>query len=242
MEIEKSLLSLGRTEAAVIKEACERFFQVMPWPAYLVDIENDRIVYASDSMHLLCGLKAGEIVAMGQRFYELYMPEAERKMLDELRTEVRGVVRDCYGQRGELQYSVRIHLHLKAGNKYRLFNHSAVPMLWTQSGKPQVMLCLLLPSSRRTAGNASIYIHGDDKVMCYDFGSHSWLAKPLPLLSDTEKDVLRLSAQGYTANDMANLIHRSVESVKQYKKSLFRKLGVSNMSGAMTFALNYGLI
>ena len=60
-----------------------------------------------------------------------------------------------------------------------------------------------------------------------------------PELKDMEKDVLKLSAMGYTMNEIAGEVNRSFDTVKSYRKSLFEKLGVNNITEAISFAMNH---
>lgn len=53
-----------------------------------------------------------------------------------------------------------------------------------------------------------------------------------------EEEILALSAQGYTMSDMADMLCRSVDTVKASKKRLFTKLGVRNIASALSFASN----
>ena len=60
-----------------------------------------------------------------------------------------------------------------------------------------------------------------------------------PELKDMEKDVLKLSAMCYTMNEIAGEVNRSFDTVKSYRKSLFEKLGVNNITEAISFAMNH---
>ena len=61
-------------------------------------------------------------------------------------------------------------------------------------------------------------------------------------LSETEREVLRLSAQGYTMNDIADRLCKSVDTIKACKRNLFAKMGVKNIAEALFHATNYQMI
>ena len=61
-------------------------------------------------------------------------------------------------------------------------------------------------------------------------------------LSETEREVLRLSAQGYTMNDIADRLCKSVDTIKACKRNLFAKIGVKNIAEALFHATNYQMI
>ena len=47
---------------------------------------------------------------------------------------------------------------------------------------------------------------------------------------------------GYTVNEIADLVHRSFDSVKVYRKTIFEKLGADNITEAINIAMNFRLI
>jgi DNA-binding NarL/FixJ family response regulator len=50
--------------------------------------------------------------------------------------------------------------------------------------------------------------------------------------------ILCLSAQGRTSEDIAAVMYRSVDAVKYYKKELFKKMKVKNITEALICAIN----
>ena len=69
-----------------------------------------------------------------------------------------------------------------------------------------------------------------------------WEKKEGITLSETARDVLRLSAQGYTMNDIADRLCKSVDTIKACKRNLFAKLGVKNIAEALFHVTNYQMI
>ena len=54
-----------------------------------------------------------------------------------------------------------------------------------------------------------------------------------PKLKNVEIEVLRLSAMGYTMNEIADEVHRSQDTVKMHRKDIFEKLNVDNIAAAI---------
>ena len=61
-------------------------------------------------------------------------------------------------------------------------------------------------------------------------------------LNDYEKSVIRMANRGLSVSEIAQKINRSEDSVKGYRKSLFQKLGVGNISEAIAVATQRRLI
>ena len=72
--------------------------------------------------------------------------------------------------------------------------------------------------------------------------SKKWIQSTAIELNDYEKDVLRLSAQGYTMNEISEHIHKSIDTIKGYKRVLFEKLEVGNITEALGLATQNKLI
>ena len=76
----------------------------------------------------------------------------------------------------------------------------------------------------------------------YDLLRHKWVLKEERTLSETERDVLWLSTQGYTMNEIADKLYKSIDTIKSCKRSLFMRLGVKNIAEALYHAVNYRLL
>ncbi len=70
----------------------------------------------------------------------------------------------------------------------------------------------------------------------------SWVANPLPeapQLSDRERQVLELAAQGASNKTIANALFLSTRTVEAHMRSIFDKLGVSSRTEAVTYAVRH---
>ena len=61
-------------------------------------------------------------------------------------------------------------------------------------------------------------------------------------LKDIEIQVLKYSMMGYTMNEISDLIHRSFDTVKVYRKTILEKLNADNITEAINIAITYRLI
>ncbi len=64
---------------------------------------------------------------------------------------------------------------------------------------------------------------------------------PLELLSPRELQVLRLVAEGKTSKDIAVMLDLGLQTVRSYRKTMMKKLGVNNVAGLTQLALAAGL-
>ena len=66
-------------------------------------------------------------------------------------------------------------------------------------------------------------------------------AAPLDSLSPRELQVMRLVAEGHTSKEIAALLNLGLQTVRSYRKTLMRKLGVTNAASLTQLALSTGV-
>jgi len=64
----------------------------------------------------------------------------------------------------------------------------------------------------------------------------------LELLTDRERDVLRLMARGATNQEIAATLYVAEATVKTHVGSIFGKLGVRDRPAAIVFAYDHGVV
>ena len=64
---------------------------------------------------------------------------------------------------------------------------------------------------------------------------------PLESLSPRELQVLRLVAEGKTSKDIAVMLDLGLQTVRSYRKTMMKKLGVNNVAGLTQLALAAGI-
>jgi DNA-binding NarL/FixJ family response regulator len=63
---------------------------------------------------------------------------------------------------------------------------------------------------------------------------------PLDSLSPRERQVLQLVAEGKTSKEIANILELGVQTVRTYRKTLMKKLGVTNVAMLTQIAISAG--
>jgi len=79
------------------------------------------------------------------------------------------------------------------------------------------------------------YLHGDSKL-------NIDTTDPYEKLTDREKQVLKLVAEGYTHKEVADMLFISVKTVVAHQTNIGEKLGIHNRAGLIKFAIQKGII
>ena len=109
-------------------------------------------------------------------------------------------------------------------------------------GRAWLAMCVVSLSPHSEPGHIEFHKKGDAKFWEYSLDYHRWIPKEAITLRPQEKQVLILSAQGYTVAQIADKMCRSVDTIKTYKRLLFERLGTRSITEALTLATNSGLI
>lgn len=208
---------------------------------YIIDYFRQNFLYVSENLAYWCGQSSDKIKDFGYRFYLDYVPEKEQKMLLEINRKGFNLFNEIpFTER--FDYAISYDFHIIHGRKLRLVNHHLTPMVLTKDGRIWLALCTISMSARSTPGYIIMRKSGSKSYYEYSLDKHKWIKKESITLGETERDVLILSAQGYTMSDIADKLCKSVDTIKACKRVLFSKLEVKNIAEALSYAINYKLL
>jgi DNA-binding NarL/FixJ family response regulator len=88
------------------------------------------------------------------------------------------------------------------------------------------------------------HIHADEPVRLYDSRHGALVGGDWPGreegLTARESEVLSLITQGYSNNDIVDTTMLSINSIKSYIRSAYRKIGVTSRSRAILWGIDHG--
>ncbi len=209
---------------------------------YVIDYHTKKFDYVSENPLLLCGNSAEEVKTMGYKFYFKYVPEEDLELLDTI-NKIGFEYYDTIAKKERQFYTISYDFHLcnDAGNTF-LINHKLTPLFLTESGNVWKAICVVSLSNNKEAGNICVYKQDDNRFWHYDLQGKFWKTDEQITLSEREREILLLSIQGYTINEVADKLFVSSATIKFHRKNLFDKLQVSNITEAIAFVTNNKLI
>jgi len=99
----------------------------------------------------------------------------------------------------------------------------------------------------RTVSKGGCYLSSDvsdhllKRIQRGDLASNE-VPDPIALLSPRERQLLRMIAGGRASKDIANLLDLTQETVRTYRRTLMKKIGVTNAASLTQVAFTAGLI
>lgn len=209
---------------------------------YVIDYNRKNFLYVSDNPLFLCGMPADEVKEMGYEFYIRQVPDYDLPLLLEI-NKAGFLFTQYVPVEHLLEYTLSYDFHIKQPTGgVMLINHKITPLRLTKEGKIWLTFCSVSLSSHTNAGNLEVMHNGHNTRWTYNLESKKWKEGKEIELKDVEKNVLKLSAQGYTTNEIAERLYKSIDTIKSYKRNLFEHLGVNNISEAIFCAVNKKLI
>ena len=106
-------------------------------------------------------------------------------------------------------------------------------------------------SSELVSGIRSVY-HGDSflsptaaRILVEDYQQEASLRKeqdPYKQLTNREREILKMLAEGYNTREIANMLIVSIKTVEGHKTNLMAKLDIHNRTELIKYALRKGII
>lgn len=221
--------------------SAEAFSRSSYQSVYIIDYFRQNFLYVSSNPMFLCGLSSERVNELGYRFYLDFVPEDEQPMLLTLNKAGFAFYNDIpVHERKDWYISYDFHI-LNEGKKI-LINHKLTPLALTSDGRIWLALCVVSAATHTDAGHIEMHRVGSSEYFEYSTVSRRWIKKQMPTLTDGEKTVLTLSIQGYTMSEIADKIYLSTDTIKKYRKHIFEKLEVRNISEAIVAATNNKLL
>lgn len=209
-------------------------------PIYLIDCCRERVLFASGNFPYLCGMTPDEFKENGNKLYLELVSEEEQQMLIKIIGEtLRLMFSFPEEERKDLVLSYFFSL---TSSHPRMVHHKITPLAFDRSGRIWLLLCTMSISSQKKPGYTVLRRDGDTDFFFYSMNKQTWYHKEGFTLNEMEHDILQLSSQGYTMKEIAGKLNKSEDSIKNYKRVLFAKLGVKSITEAVFEAINLNLL
>lgn len=209
---------------------------------YLIDYYKRTFEFASENRLFLCGYTAKEFMQMGYDFYLKHTPKEDLELL----LYINKIGGEFYAQlsieeRTEMSITYDFHITQPNG-KMVLVNHHYTPIALTQEGKIWKALCLFSLSHNASAGNIKIMQNNKPYFWEFNDSTKKWSKTEKISLTDREKDIIVLSAQGYDSKAIANHLCLQESTIKYHRHKLYQKMKVKSLAEALSYAITNQLI
>lgn len=232
-------LDYGRAQEFV--RAAEAFSRSVYQSVYIIDYFRRKFLFVSPNSLLLCGLTPEQMMELNYKFYLDYVPEEEQALLLEFNRAGFAFYHTIPVEE-RLDWCIQYDFHIVNDGHRILVNHKLTPLDVTSDGRVWLALCTVSASNHTTPGHMEMHRVGSPEFFEYNRLTRRWDTRNVPALTEGEKSVIVLSIQGFTMAEIAERMCLSPDTIKKYRKQIFEKLDVRNISEAIVAATNNKLI
>lgn len=222
-------------------EVTDAFSRAIYMSVYIIDYQKGNFEYVSENPLFLCGNTPEEVKEMGYDFYYKYVQKSDADLLSKI-NQLGFEFYEKIPVNERKYYTLSYDIHLLNKNKAILVNQKLTPLFLTEEGKIWKAMGVVSLSTNTNSGNITISKQGTNEFWLYDTKDEVWRNEKKIKLTEREMDVLRYYAQGYTINKIAEKIFVSPDTIKFYRRKLFEKMQVNNISEALAFVTNNKLL
>lgn len=198
---------------------------------YVIDFARVTFPFMSENIVNYLGVSSEEVQTKGFAAYRTFIPAQDINMARATHRRVVNFMTRLPAE-ARMDYTAHCDFHVKHGVLH-LVHHTATPLSIAEDGRIRLALCTIAPSSAKKVGD----LHITSKDSTATRRNIDAIA-----LSEAEHDVLFLSAQGYSMQEIALLMNKSIDTIKSYKRALFSKLEATNITQAVMRAATLQLL
>ena len=228
---------------SVLYSALDAFARTSYKSLYVVDYYKQDFLYVADNPLFLGELSADEVKEKNFEYYINHIYDTDLSLFLEVHNALFSFLADIPVE-NRTEYTLNHSFRIKIKqNKIIPVNHKITPLLLTPEGHIWLALCTVSISSGENMDSVEItHQYSRDKWL-YNAQTQKW-KKDINVieLSEEEKEVLRLVAQGSTMDKISNSMYKSIYTVKGYRKHIFEKFGTNSITQAVAYAINNKLI
>lgn len=130
---------------------------------------------------------------------------------------------------------VMLSMHSSSEHVYRALKAGAAGYLLKESAGEEIISAVRAVHAGRTFMSTAL------ETLERRSASRTGDAGPLASLSTRERQVLQLVVEGRSSAEIATLVHLSPKSVDTYRSRMMKKLGITDVTGLVKFAVQHGL-
>lgn len=202
----------------------DTFSRVLQHNIYIVDWQTQTVVHASELPHCQFGIKAGMqgLIALKQ-----FIIPAE---FEKYRLLKNAFFEALEHATPDTVVSFGLSAQLEGAPAF-LLQHT-YPIEFFPDGRLHTIMSMFTLSVRHD-DHPALWYDGVNMYQ-YDFDIQRWTEiQAFKKLTASERTMMQLSGLGYTNEEIAEKMFRSVETIKLYRRNVFRKYNVDNITQAI---------
>jgi len=206
---------------------------------FVIDFQQQKFRFVSDKGIFLCGRTSDEVLTLGFKFYREIVHPEDFPLIAKIHQIIFRYF-SCHDKTIRDLDCVVFNYRIRSDRKYLMVSHKMAPLFFDNC--LGLAVSTVSDSMLETSGKLYAYFNNGKDRREYSFADRFWEKSPQLTLTQLEKDILLLAKQGKQEKEIANILCKQIQTIKNQKVELFDKLEVNNTQQAITFAANHFLI
>lgn len=212
---------------------------------YVIDVLQRTICYVKPDDLFLCGFLTEDVLRLGYDFYPKVIYPDDLSLWTDIRELSLRYLINFDGNRDEIDY---ISCTFRLQRTYSFSPHPLLQMVYHRikpiwkDNELCYLICCLEGSIIGEVGNLCIHYKDGLAYSEYNFKTKRWNQKMKELLTERERAILMLAQQGKSSSEIADILCRGHNTIRNQIKYMFSKLKIHSMQGAIELARNSHMI
>ncbi len=206
---------------------------------YLLDIKQKKFCYIKPDNLFLCGYTAEEAMSQGFDFYKRIIHPEDNMLSTEMGKAIMQYLKNPDKEGETIDYfsfTIRLKSILRNRLLTKMVYHRVKPIY--EKEEFRYLLCSVASSTRKQAGNLRVYYNKKMSFEEYNFKTKLWAdVSEEFLLTEREQSILVLAQQGKNTNEIAVVLCKSVYTIRNQIKLIYKKIGVNSIQEAREFVI-----
>jgi DNA-binding NarL/FixJ family response regulator len=205
---------------------------------YIMDLKKQGFHSVSNHKLFLCGHSKEEVMEMGYSFYSKIIHPDDLPLFDNMHHIIDSYITGQEGKVAYFSFTARIKNHPQRNESdYLNVYHRLIPVFF--NGELCFGLCRMSLSTVCASRNLRAYFNIDSYFDEYSFQNGEWKRQKNKCLTKQEKEILKLSIQGFSNKEIAAELEISYDVLRHSITGILKTLGVRSMKEAITHAASH---
>jgi DNA-binding NarL/FixJ family response regulator len=204
----------------------------------IIDFKKRRFHYVSDHGLFLCGHSREEVMELGYDFYSKTVHPDDMQLFNNMYHIINSYIIEHHDDVHYFSFTARIKNHPQINaSEYLYVYHKLKPVL--VNGNLSFGICALTLSTISNSKNLRAFFNFSAYFDEYSFTTEKWERQSKRCLTEREREIIKLSAQGYCNKLINGILYTSYEVVRHSITNLLKTFNIKSMKEVIVYATDH---
>ena len=213
-------------------------------PITLTNYEDDSIIFTTKRFTKMTGFESNSDSSDQQFGYRDIIHPKDIEITAEINQNGKRILTNTFKEKPFAKAFMTYNIKIKqVGNDYKPMKVIVKPIAFNHDGTPKYKVALFLPIVQKGYQRFALYTESNGgNELYYSSLRRKFVEHETIELKPIEIELLRLTSKGHREVQIAKKLDIKVDLLRYYKRNVYKKYHVCNMTEAVYIALFYELI